>query len=120
MQVGPSITVNPTGALNIQGYFKFAPSFSGIYDNDKFNGNYASFFVGGGVISYGMIGIGIESRLATANTKPCIQKKKTMIMIIRLLVRLKPRSAASELPVDKILKKNLKLTLTLSQGGRPN
>jgi hypothetical protein len=74
MQVGPSITVNPTGALNIQGYFKFAPSFSGIYDNDKFNGNYASFFVGGGVISYGMIGIGIESRFGNSKYKTLYSK----------------------------------------------
>lgn len=66
---GPSITVNPVGKLNIQAYFKFAPSFSMLYANDDFHYNYAPFFIGGGVISYGIIGIGIESRFGNCKYK---------------------------------------------------
>lgn len=69
MQVGPSITVNPVGKLNIHGYFRFAPTFAGLYDNDSFYGNYASLFVGGGSISYGVVGLGIESRFGDCKYK---------------------------------------------------
>ena len=34
MQVGPSVTVNPVGKLNVNAYFRFAPSFSALYDDD--------------------------------------------------------------------------------------
>ena len=53
MQVGPSVTVNPVGKLNVNAYFRFAPSFSALYDDDTLLGNYASYFVTGGGISYG-------------------------------------------------------------------
>lgn len=62
MHVGPSLTITPVKNLNIVGYFRYAPTFSGIYANDEFSGNYASMFVGGASLSYGVIGIGIESR----------------------------------------------------------
>ena len=58
MQVGPSVTVNPVGKLNVNAYFRFAPSFSALYDDDTLLGNYASYFVTGGGISYGVIGLG--------------------------------------------------------------
>ena len=44
MQVGPSVTVNPVGKLNVNAYFRFAPSFSALYDDDTLLGNYASYF----------------------------------------------------------------------------
>ena len=69
MQVGPSITVNPISKLNVQGYFRFAPSFSGIYLDDQFYGNYASFFVSGGTISFGVIGLGIEYHFGNCKYK---------------------------------------------------
>lgn len=62
MHIGPSVTINPVGNLNIHGYFRYAPSFSTLYADDTFYGNYATFFVGGASISYGVIGLGIESR----------------------------------------------------------
>ena len=62
MQVGPSVTVNPVGKLNVNAYFRFAPSFSALYDDDTLLGNYASYFITGGGISYGVIGLGVESR----------------------------------------------------------
>lgn len=62
MHVGPSLTITPVKNLNIVGYFRYAPTFSGIYANDEFSGNYASMFVGGAFLSYRVIGLGIESR----------------------------------------------------------
>lgn len=69
MHIGPSITINPVGKLNIHGYFRYLPTFSGLYMNDAFYGNYASFFVGGASISYGVIGLGIESRFGDCDYK---------------------------------------------------
>lgn len=62
MHVGPSITYKPIDKLDIQGYFRYAPSFSALYADDAFYGNYATFFVAGTSVSYGAIGLGIESR----------------------------------------------------------
>ena len=62
MHVGPSLTITPVKGFNICVYFRYAPTYSGIYANDKFSGNYASIFVGGASISYTFIGLGIESR----------------------------------------------------------
>lgn len=69
MHIGPSITINPVSKLNIHGYFRFAPTFSGFYDNDSFYVNYAKVFVGGGSVSYGIIGLGIESRFGDCKYK---------------------------------------------------
>lgn len=71
MQVGPSVVLNPVSKLNIHAYFRYAPAFSVIYagDGDGFYGNYATLFVGGGSVSYGMIGLGIESRFGSCNYK---------------------------------------------------
>jgi len=69
MNVGPSITIKTVGKLTIHGYFRYAPSFSGLYNNDTFYGNYATFFVGGASISYCAIGLGIESRFGDCKYK---------------------------------------------------
>ncbi|MDR1201177.1 MAG: hypothetical protein LBL58_06030 [Tannerellaceae bacterium] len=69
MHIGPSITINPVDKLDIHGYFRYAPTFSGLYTDDAFYGNYASFFVGGGSISYGVIGLGIESQFGNCDYK---------------------------------------------------
>lgn len=69
MQVGPSITVNPICKLNIHGYFRYTPTFSALYDGDTFRGGYASYFVGGGAVSYGVIGLGIEARFGECKYK---------------------------------------------------
>ncbi len=62
MHVGPSITITPTKDFSIVGYFRYAPTYSGLYANENFSGNYASVFVGGGSVAYGVIGLGIEAR----------------------------------------------------------
>lgn len=69
MNVGPSITIKTVGKLTVHGYFRYAPSFSGLYNNDTFYGNYATFYVGGASISYCAIGLGVESRFGDCKYK---------------------------------------------------
>lgn len=69
VQVGPSIVVNPVSKLNIHGYFRYAPSFSALYDSDLFRGGFANYFVGGGAISYEVIGLGAEARFGSCTYK---------------------------------------------------
>ena len=72
MHVGPSITFEPIKKFTVHAYFRYAPTFAAIYtgDNETFYGNYASLWVAGGSISYGVIGLGIESRFGKTNYKP--------------------------------------------------
>lgn len=69
MHVGPSVTVSPLPGFNINGYFRYAPSFAGYYDGDSFYYNYGSFFVAGGAISYRVISFGVESRWGSSKFK---------------------------------------------------
>ena len=74
MHVGPSITINPVDHLKVNGYFRYAPSFSGIiYDNEwgdtEFSGAFANFFVTGGAVSYKLISVGAEYRWGTGKYK---------------------------------------------------
>ncbi len=72
MHVGPSITFAPFKKFTLHAYFQYAPTFAVIYtgNNDVFYGNYASMWVAGGNVSYGVIGLGIESRFGNINYKP--------------------------------------------------
>jgi len=71
MQFGPSVTVTPVNGLNISAYFRYTPSFSGIYDDymEEFAYGYASFFNTGVSISYKAISIGIEQRWGSRKYK---------------------------------------------------
>lgn len=69
MHIGPSVTIKPVENLNIHAYFRYAPSFSVLYTDDTLCGNYATFFVGGASISYGIIGLGIETRFGDCEYK---------------------------------------------------
>ncbi|MDD6209419.1 MAG: hypothetical protein PUB21_02310 [Bacteroidales bacterium] len=69
MQVGPSISVNPISKMNIHAYFRYAPSFSALYNGDGIYGNYATYFVTGAAVSYGVIGLGIEARFGNCKYK---------------------------------------------------
>lgn len=69
MHVGPSVTVNPVSDLRVNGYFRYAPSFTGFYDSEDFYCNYGSFFVAGAAISYKVISLGIESRWGKSKFK---------------------------------------------------
>ena len=69
MHVGVSLSINPVDHLMVHGYFRYAPSFTGVILNDEFSGNYGSFFVTGGSISYKAISIGVESRWGKATYK---------------------------------------------------
>lgn len=65
LQVGPSIAINPVGKLNINAYFRYAPTFSVLLSNPdgvSAMGNYATMFVTGGMVSWGIIGVGAEYR----------------------------------------------------------
>lgn len=70
IQAGPSITINPLSKLNIHGYFRYAPSYSALYGDQSIQGGFASYFVGGGAVSYGVIGLGIEARFGGTSYKP--------------------------------------------------
>ena len=70
IHVGPSVTVSPLSGLNVCGYFRYAPTFSGLYANDEFNCCYATRFVGGASVSYRFFGVGIESRFGGCKYKP--------------------------------------------------
>lgn len=67
VQIGPSLTIRPFGDLNIHGFFRYAPAYSVLYADNTLYGGYATFFVGGGSISYGAIGLGFESRFGTSD-----------------------------------------------------
>lgn len=71
MHVGPSITFEPIKKLSVHAYFQYAPTFAALYtgDSETFYGNYSSLWLAGGNISYGVIGLGIESRFGKANYK---------------------------------------------------
>lgn len=67
MHVGPSLTINPVDHLKINGYFRYAPSFSCVLQetaegDPRFSYGYGSFFVTGGAISYKVISLGAEYR----------------------------------------------------------
>lgn len=68
-QVGPSITITPGQKLTVAAYFRYAPTFSCLYVDETFAGNYASMFVTGASVAYGKIGVGIEARLGSCTYK---------------------------------------------------
>lgn len=72
MHVGPSVTFEPFKRFTLHAYFQYAPTFAVIYteNDDLFYGNYASMWVTGGNVSYGFIGLGIESRFGNLSYKP--------------------------------------------------
>lgn len=69
MQVGPSIHVYPIGKMHIEAYFRYAPTFSLLVEDGSFGGNYATYFVGGGAVSYHCIGLGAEARFGSCKYK---------------------------------------------------
>ena len=96
MQVGPSITLMPFRKFNIHTYFRYAPSFSCNYVEEEFQGNYATFFVTGGTVSYKNLGIGVEARFGHTEFKPFlydgdeeVDKVKTKTKGLRAFITLK-------------------------------
>jgi len=72
MHVGPSISFEPIKKFAVHAYIQYAPTFAALYTGDSktFYGNYASLWVAGGNISFGVIGLGIESRFGKTDYKP--------------------------------------------------
>lgn len=69
MQVGPSFHLYPIGKMQIEAYFRYAPTFSLLVEDGSFAGNYATYFVSGGAISYHCIGLGAEARFGNCKYK---------------------------------------------------
>lgn len=68
-QVGPSITITPGKKLTVAAYFRYAPTFSCMYVDGSFGGNYASMFVTGASVTYNKFGVGIEARMGSCKYK---------------------------------------------------
>lgn len=66
MQFGPSVTINPVHHLKVSGYFRFAPSYSGLYVDDTFYHNYVSMWNAGCAVAWKVISVGVEWRWGTA------------------------------------------------------
>lgn len=66
MSFGPSVTVNPIHQLKVSGYFRFTPSYSGLYADESFYHHYATFFNTGFSVAWKVISIGCEWRWGTA------------------------------------------------------
>ena len=71
MHVGPSITINPVDVLNVNAYFRYAPTCSAILYKDTYGDNqlsfaFANFFVTGGAVSWNVISLGAEYRWGSA------------------------------------------------------
>ena len=70
MHFGASLTVNPVDFLKLKGYFRFAPTLSGIVSKGEgadleemlLYGGYGSLWVSGIAVSYKVISLGIERR----------------------------------------------------------
>lgn len=72
MHIGPSVTFEPFKRFTLHAYFQYVPTFTTLYTGDSktFYGNYASLWITGCNISYGVVGLGIESRFGKTNYKP--------------------------------------------------
>lgn len=81
LHVGPSITFEPAKKLAVHAYFQYAPTFAMLYtgDSETTYGNYASLWVAGGNVSYGVIGLGLESRFGSTLYKPLGSSDKNNI-----------------------------------------
>lgn len=72
MHIGLSITFEPIKKFAVQAYFRYAPTFAVLYtgNTETFYGNYSSFRIAGGNVSYGAVGLGVEKRFGSVNYKP--------------------------------------------------
>lgn len=62
VHIGPSITIRPSGKFNIHGYIKYSPTISSLYANDNIYGCYTPFITQGVSVSWGKLGVGVETR----------------------------------------------------------
>ena len=67
--LGGSINLNPGKRVMVSAYFRYAPTFSALYCDSSFLGNYSSQFRSGVSLSYGVIGLGIEARWGNCKYK---------------------------------------------------
>lgn len=64
VHAGLSVHFTPISKLGIHGYFRYAPTYSVLYDHSETTvvGGYVGYLVAGGALSYGLISVGAESR----------------------------------------------------------
>ena len=65
MQVGPAVIFHLTNRIRLHGYFRYSPSYSGIYDDirEEYHGAFASYFAAGAKLHFfGKLGVGAEKR----------------------------------------------------------
>ncbi|WP_290539772.1 hypothetical protein [Alistipes sp.] len=68
-QIGPSVTLTPGRRFTIAAYFRYAPTFSSIYTDGSYMGNYSTQFRTGASFSYGVIGCGFEASFGDCKYK---------------------------------------------------
>lgn len=73
LQVGPSVTVNFFKRLQATAYFRYNPTLALMYNNDELQAGFANMFTGGVCVSYGIIGLGIESRFGQSKMNSYFQ-----------------------------------------------
>ncbi len=68
MHIGPSVTIYPVDKLAAKAFFRYAPSYSAMYDdyNEEFSSGFGNYFVLGLSVNYGGLGLGIEQRWGSA------------------------------------------------------
>ena len=82
MHIGPSVTVNPIDNLKASVYFRYAPSYAGMYaDDEYYSGGYASFFVSGLSVAYKVISVGVEKRWGTVKYDRSDTDEKTKFKV---------------------------------------
>ncbi len=69
LQAGPSVTVNFFRRLQATAYFRYNPTLALMYNNDELQAGFANMFTGGVCVSYGIIGLGIETRFGSSKMK---------------------------------------------------
>lgn len=69
VQVGVSATVNLFKRFQAQAYFRYNPCLDLMINDGEAQAGFGNMFVGGANVSYGFIGVGIESRFGTTKSK---------------------------------------------------
>lgn len=69
VHIGASVHFTPISKLGVHGYFRYAPTYSVLYDTSETRvaGGYGSIFVSGGAVSFGVISVGAEYRWGKGN-----------------------------------------------------
>lgn len=78
MQVGLSATVNLFKRFQAQAYFRYNPCLDLMINDGEMQAGFGNMFVGSACVSYGIIGIGIESRFGFSKNKSFFNMNELM------------------------------------------